>query len=121
MLGAHSQKLSVSRYTVHDLQVRLRSADEGSELALVFALDVLEGKDSSGLLVNDRAETGLALHDDVGNTHLAAESGQEDDKLNGVNIVGNDDERSLLGLDESNTVVEAVLDEERLLGVLHEG
>ena len=68
--------------------------------------------------MDDRAETGLALDDDVGDTHLAAESGEEDNKLDGVNIVGDDDKGSLLGLDESNTVVQTVLDEEGLLGVL---
>ena len=68
--------------------------------------------------MDDRAETGLALDDDVGDTHLAAESGEEDNKLDGVNIVGDDDKGSLLGLDEGNTVVQTVLDEEGLLRVL---
>lgn len=65
--------------------------------------------------MDDRAETGLALDDNVGDTHLAAESGEEDDELDGVNVVRDDDEGSLLGLDEGNAVVEAVLGEEGLL------
>ena len=101
-----------------DAQVGLGGADEGSELALVLAVDVLEGDDGGGLLVDDRAEAGLALDDDVGDTHLAAERGEEDDELDGVDIVGDDDERRLLGLNEGNAVVETVLDEEGLLGVL---
>ena len=68
--------------------------------------------------MHDRTETGLALDDHVGYTHLAAESRKENDELNGVDIVGDDNERSLLGLDEGNAVVEAVLDEEGLLGGL---
>ena len=68
--------------------------------------------------MDDGTETGLALDDDVGDTHLAAESGEEDNKLDGVNIVGDDDKGSLLGLDEGNTVVQTVLDEEGLLRVL---
>lgn len=67
------------------------------------------------LLVDDRAETGLALDDGVGDTHLAAEGGEEDDKLNGVNIVGDEDESGLLGLDEGDNVVETVLDNVGLL------
>lgn len=63
-------------------------------------------------------ETSLALDNDVGNTHLAAESGEENNELDGVNIVSDDDEGSLLSLDEGNGVVQTVLDEERLLGVL---
>lgn len=68
--------------------------------------------------MDDSSKTGLALHDDVGDTHLAAESGQEDDELNGVDIMGDDDERSLLGLDESDDVVKTVLGEQGLLGLL---
>ena len=100
------------------VQVGLCGTDEGSEFTLVLRLNVLESDDGGGLLVDDSTETGLALDDDVGDTHLAAESGEEDNKLDGVNIVGDDDKGSLLGLDEGNTVVQTVLDEEGLLGVL---
>jgi len=67
--------------------------------------------------VDDSSETGLALDNAVWDTHLAAESGQPDDDLNGVNIVSNDDEGSLLGLNQSGDVVDTVLDDERLLGL----
>lgn len=59
--------------------------------------------------MDDGSETSLALDDGVRNTHLTAESGQEDNELDGVDIVGNQDERSLLVLDETNNVVETVL------------
>lgn len=100
------------------VQVGLRRADEGGELTLVLTLDVLDAQDSSSLLVNDRAETSLPLHNDVGNTHLAAECGEEDDELDGVDIMSNDDKRRLLGLDEGDGMVETVLDKQRLLGIL---
>jgi hypothetical protein len=96
-------------------QISFGSADEGGELALVLALDVLEGHDSCGLLVDNRAETSLALDDYIRNTHLATQSREEDDEFDGVDIVCNDDEGSLLGFDEGNNVVEAVFDKERLL------
>ena len=67
------------------------------------------------LLVDDGSETGLALDDGVGNTHLAAESREEDDELNRVDIVGNQDERGLLVLNQANNVVETVLDDVGLL------
>lgn len=54
-------------------------------------------------------------------THLPAKSGQEDDQLDRVDVVGNDDQRSLLGLDEGDTVVQTVLGEQGLLGVLGGG
>lgn len=67
--------------------------------------------------MNDCAEAGLALDNDIRDTHLAAESGEEDDKLDGVHIVGDDYEGSLLGFDESDDVVKTELGEEGLLGV----
>ena len=67
------------------------------------------------LLVYDSSETSLALHDGVRDTHFAAESGQEDDELDRVNIVRDQDQRSLLCLDESDDVIETVLDGVRLL------
>lgn len=65
--------------------------------------------------MDDSSETGLALDDGIGDAHLAAESGQEDDQLNGVDIVGDEDERGLLVLDEADNVVETVLDDVGLL------
>ena len=66
--------------------------------------------------MDDRSETGLALDDGVWDTHLLAESGKEDNELNGVDIVGDEDEGSLLVLNEANNVVETVLDGVGLLG-----
>ena len=102
------------------VQVGLRGTDEGGKLTLVLALHVLEGKDGGGLLVDDGAETSLALDNDIGDTHLAAQGGEEDDELDGVNVVGDDDEGRLLRLNQGDGVVETVLDEEGLLGVLHQ-
>jgi len=61
------------------------------------------------LLVHNSPETGLALDDGVRDTHLPAQSWEEDDKLDRVDIVRDEDECGLLGLDESDNVVEAVL------------
>lgn len=99
-------------------EVGLGGLDQGSQCLVVLGSDVLQGNDGGGLLVNDRTETGLVLDDNVRNTHLSAESGQEDDELNGVDVIGDDDERGLLGFDEGDTVVETVLGEQGLLAVL---
>jgi len=68
--------------------------------------------------VDNGAEAGLALDDDVGNTHLPAEGREVDDQLNWIYIVSNDDQGGFLGLNESDGVIEAVFDEEGLLCVL---
>lgn len=66
--------------------------------------------------MDDCSETSLALDDGVGNTHLAAKSGKEDNQLDGVDVVSNQDERGLLVLNETDNVVETVLDGVGLLG-----
>lgn len=61
--------------------------------------------------MDNLAESCLStLDNDVRNTELAAEGWQEDDELNRVNVIGNGDELSLLGLDQGGDVVETVLD-----------
>ncbi len=98
--------------------VRLDGRDELGELSLVLSLDLSEGKDRRGLASDDGAEAGLALNDNVGDAHLAAERGEEDDELDGVDVVGDDDEVGLLVLDEADDVVQSRLDEEGLLGLV---
>jgi len=68
--------------------------------------------------VDDRAKTGLALDNGIGNTHLLAERRKEDDQFNGINIVGDKNKRCLLVLNQANDVVETVLDGIRLLANL---
>jgi len=68
--------------------------------------------------VDNSAEAGLALYNDVGNTHLSAEGWKVDNQLNRVNIVGNDDQGGLLGLNEGDGMVEAILYKEGLLRFL---
>ena len=103
----------------NNIQVSLGCRDESAELLLVLRTDVLDRKDSCSLLVHDSAEASLVLHNNVGDTHLTAESRDENDKFNRVNVISDDNEAGLLSLNESNTVVQTVLDEERrLLGLL---
>ena len=69
--------------------------------------------------MNDSAETSFAFYNDIRNTHLATEGGKEDDELDRVNIMSDDDESGLLGLDEGYDMIETVLDEQRFLRVLN--
>jgi len=88
----------------------LDGSDELGEFRLVFRADLSDSEDGSGLLVDDGAKTSLALDDGVRDTHLAAESGQENNEFNGVDIIGDEDERSLLVLNKTDNMVETVLD-----------
>lgn len=60
--------------------------------------------------MDNSTQTSLALDNGVRDTHLAAESGKEDNQLNGVDVVGDQDKRSLLVLNQTNDVVKTVLD-----------
>jgi hypothetical protein len=88
-----------------DPQIRLRSRNKGSKLTLVLGFDILKSQDGGGFLVNDSAKTSLPLNDNIGDAHLSTESWQEYDQLDRVDIVGDDDKRSLLCFDESDGVV----------------
>ena len=55
--------------------------------------------------MNDSAETSFAFHNDIRDTHLTTEGGQEDDELDGVDIMSDDDESRLLGFDEGNNMI----------------
>lgn len=72
--------------------------------------DLGDGNSGGGLLVDELTETGLALDDAEGNIHLAAESGEPDDELNRVDIVGDDNELGLTRLNELSNVVKTELD-----------
>jgi hypothetical protein len=116
-LRAHDTTTPLSAGLVVLLKVTvLDSGDELGKLVLVLGADLGDGEDSGGLLVDDRSETGLALDDGVRDTHLLAKRGKEDDELNGLDIVGDEDERSLLVLNQADDVVETVLDGVGLLG-----
>lgn len=87
----------------------------------VGGLQVGDGEAAGRLHVDERTEAGLALDDAVWDAHLAAESGQPDDNLHGVDIVGDDDQLGLLLLDEPSDVVDAVAENGGALAVVSLG
>jgi len=94
----------------------LDRGDQLAQLRLVLGAHLGEGNHGCSLLVNNSSETGLTLDDGVRNTHLTAERRNENNQLNWIDIVGNQDKVGLFVLNESNNVVETVLDGEGLLG-----
>lgn len=88
----------------------LEGIHESLELGDVLLVDLSDGEDGSSLLVNKVAETSLALDNAEGNVHLAAQGGEPDDELDGVNIVGDDNELGSTRLNKVGHVVETVLD-----------
>jgi hypothetical protein len=115
-LGTHDTTSPVADGVLVLLEVAvLDGGAQLGELALVLRANLSQGENSGGLLVNNGTESGLALYDGVRDTHLAAESGKEDNQLNGVNVVGDEHERRLLVLNEADDVVQTELGGVRLL------
>jgi len=80
------------------------------EVSEVFLVDGGEGDAGSGLLVDELTKVGLSTDEAVWGTTLSAESGEEAHQLDGVNVVGNDNELGGLLLNELGDVVESELD-----------
>ena len=74
---------------------------------LVLVLDFGESNGRAHLSANQLSKPGSALDDAVWNVHLSAQSRQVDDNLDGVDIVGNDDQLSLLLLNKADDLVDA--------------
>jgi len=83
---------------------------ELGELRAVLDVHGSECNTGGGLHVDEFTEVGLSTDEAVGDIELAAEGGEEDDHLDGVNIVGDHDELGLLGLNELGDVVKTELD-----------
>jgi len=91
-LGAHDATTPVATALLVLAGVAVvDGGDELAKLGLVLALDLGERDNSGGLLVHDGAQASLALDDGVGNTHLAAQRGQEYDELDRVYVVRDQD------------------------------
>jgi hypothetical protein len=97
------------------VELALGGVDEVGELGLVLLADAGEGDARGGLLAHNLAKDRLGADDAVRDLHLAAEGGEPDDELDGVNVGGDDDEDGLLGLDEGGDVVQTELDNDGLL------
>ena len=68
--------------------------------------------------MNDGTKTGFAFDNEIRDTHLTTQSREEDDEFDRVHIMGDNDKGCLFGFDEGDAMVETILDEEWLFGVL---
>ena len=109
-------------FVIAIIEGRSDSSGDGSQGGLVFSADFSQSNHSSSLLANQGTKTSLTLDNTVRDIHVAAESRQPDHQLDGSHIVGNDNQRSLLVLNESSHVVETELQQiGLLLGILAAG
>jgi len=99
------------------VEVSSNCFDKLGKLVLVFRTDAGESERGGGLLVDDLAKSRLALDNAVRHVHLVAQGREPKHEFDGIDVVCNNYEKSLLLLDEIDNVVQAVLDEEWLFGV----
>jgi hypothetical protein len=72
--------------------------------------DASQGNAGSSALVNELAESCLVLDETESDFLLSAELREPDDGFDGVNVVGNNDQSSLLFFNKSGNVIESELD-----------
>ena len=107
---------SVQLLVVVELSLELLS--ELLEVDEVLSADLSQGNASGSLEVDKLAKVGLSADEAEGNSLLSAEGGQVNNKLDWVNVVGDDNELGLVLLDEGGHVVETEFEVERLVTLL---
>eukprot|EP00351_Strombidinopsis_sp_SopsisLIS2011_P005452 CAMPEP_0116870352 /NCGR_PEP_ID=MMETSP0463-20121206/230_1 /TAXON_ID=181622 /ORGANISM="Strombidinopsis sp, Strain SopsisLIS2011" /LENGTH=163 /DNA_ID=CAMNT_0004506743 /DNA_START=157 /DNA_END=647 /DNA_ORIENTATION=- len=100
------------------VELILELLGKGLKVGEVFTADFGEGNTGSSLLVDELTEGSLSTDEAEGDTLLSAESGEEDHKLDGVDVVSNHNELSFLLLNKSGDVVKTKLEVNWLLSLL---
>lgn len=109
-LQSHDSATPLSDVVNVVVEFLIGQALEEVELGSILLVDSGQSNNGSSLLVNECTKTGLVLNDHVRNLHLTAKSRHPHDKLNGVNIAGNQDKLSLFLLNEGGDVLQTEFD-----------
>lgn len=82
----------------------------------IISSDFGNSNSGSGLFVDQSTEFSFSSNETVGDVSLSAELGQPEDQFDGVDVVGNDNQLSLLVFNELGDVVKTVLKDDGFLG-----
>ena len=118
VLDAHNTATPVSSEGLVLVELSTEVLGKNFEVLEVLLADFSESDAGSGLLVDELAEACLTLDEGEGDTLLSAESGEESEELNGVNVVSHNNKLGLTLLNELGNVVETELDDNGLGGLL---
>lgn len=103
---------------LRDNVVELLLADSGDVIELSLVLfEVGQSDNGGGLLVDQLSESSLVSNDGVGDVKRLAEGGEEDNSLNGVDVIGDEDQLGSFLLDEVGDVVETELEGDGLVSL----
>jgi len=78
-----------------------------AKIMFVLVPDVVEGNRGAHLSADELSEAGSALDNAVWHVHLSAEGGEVDYDFDGVDVVSDHDELSLLSLDQLDDLVDS--------------
>jgi len=118
VLDAHDTTAPLSGQVGVVVELGLEEGAELLEIDEVFAPHLSQSDASGRLEVDKLAKIGLATDEAEGDTLLAAERGQVNNHLDGVNVVCDHNHLCLVLLAQSRDVVEAKLKMHGLLGLL---
>jgi len=90
---------------------------EDVQVFSVLLGNVDDARGSAGLLTDQLSQSGLGLHHTVRNVLLAAEGRKPNNQFDRINIMGDDNQSGLLGLDQFGDVVNTELQHGGGLGV----
>lgn len=100
-LGAQQTTSPVTTDLVRSLVVvHLDGINDLGEVHTVTGVHLAEGDGRAGLAADEQSQAGFALDDAIWDSHFAAQGGQEEDHFDGVDVVSDDHELSLLLLDQ---------------------
>lgn len=117
VLDAHNTATPVSSEGLVLVELSAEVLGKNFEVLEVLLADFSESDASGGLLVDELAEASLTLNEGEGDSLLSAESREESEEFNGVNVVSNNNELSLTLFNEFSDVVETELDNNWLGGL----
>ena len=110
VLDAHNTATPVSSEGLVLVELSAEVLGKNLEILEVLLADLSESDAGGSLRVDELAEACLTLDEGEGDALLSAESGEESEELNGVNIVSHNNELGLALLNELGNVVETELD-----------
>jgi len=118
VLDTHDTTTPVSSEGLVIVELRAEVLGEKLKILVVFLTDFSKSDAGGSLLVDELAEACFSLDESIGNTLLAAESGQEDEELNRINIMSHDNKLSFAWFNELGYVVETELEDDWLRSLL---
>lgn len=110
VLDAHDTTTPDSAELLVVVELLTEVGRKGLQVLEIFLVDFGKGNSGSSLHVDELAEAGLSTEEAVRNVLSSAEGGKMNNGLNGVDVVGNNNELGLALLNKSSHVVKSELD-----------